>query len=103
MEPELWRLYRGAELLAEIVVDGVDMPWFQGRVVPRPAFEELRPVFARELALLEAIDEDYDAWEQAYAPIDELTLAAPTGPVADFLLHIDGDRASFRWSAEPLS
>ncbi|MDK0524423.1 hypothetical protein [Streptomyces sp. ML-6] len=26
---------------------------------------------------------------------------APGGPVAEFLLHIEGDRAWFRWNDEP--
>jgi hypothetical protein len=31
-----------------------------------------------------------------------VSLASPDGPVAEFLLHIEGDRAWFRWSEEPL-
>lgn len=97
-----WRLYRGAELLADIVVEDTDMPWVTGRVLARPGLEELRPAFEREWALInEADDLDYDAWERAYEPISRLTLASPTGPVAEFLLHIEGDEARFRWSAEP--
>lgn len=30
-----------------------------------------------------------------------MTLVSPDGPVAGFLLHIQGDRADFRWSDEP--
>ncbi|MCF6468429.1 hypothetical protein FAF44_08500 [Nonomuraea sp. MG754425] len=30
-----------------------------------------------------------------------LDLVSPRGPVAEFLLHVEGDRASFRWSEGP--
>ncbi|MFF8837616.1 hypothetical protein [Streptomyces sp. NPDC015130] len=35
------------------------------------------------------------------ADFPRLSLVAPSGPVADFLLHISDDRAWFRWSDEP--
>lgn len=102
MEPQVWSLFRGRELLAEIVVADVDMPWSTGRVIARAGLAEFRPVFEREIALVDAPGElDYEAWERAYEPISELTLESPTGPVGDFLLHIDGDEARFRWSDDP--
>jgi hypothetical protein len=75
----------GGELLAEIVVEDADMPWLTGRIVAKPGFEEFRPAFQQELALIDAEDDlDYEAWEWAYAPISRLTLASPTGPVPTF-------------------
>ncbi|MFF4582805.1 hypothetical protein ACFY15_31165 [Streptomyces sp. NPDC001373] len=55
---------------------------------------------AESLALVEA--EEYERFDDAYDRIaDTLSLVAPSGPVAEFLLHISDDRAWFRWSDEP--
>ncbi|MEU6227022.1 hypothetical protein [Streptomyces sp. NPDC047042] len=97
---EVWRLERGGESLGEIVIEEADFPWLSGRFVPEPAFAEVEPWFVEAIALMEA--EEYDRFEDAYERIARtLTLVAPAGPVAEFLLHIEGDRADFRWSDEP--
>lgn len=97
---EVWRLLRAGAVVGEIVVDGGDFPWLGGRFVPGEGFAELRPLFERELALLEA--ERFGEWEAAVDAIEaEVELVAPGGPVAEYLLHIDGERARFRWSDEP--
>ena len=43
---EPWLLKRGDEVLAEVHLtpDG-DFPWYAGRFVPRPAFEDVRDLF----------------------------------------------------------
>ncbi|HJP74472.1 MAG TPA: hypothetical protein VJ914_09400 [Pseudonocardiaceae bacterium] len=97
---QIWRLVRDEELIGEIVVDGADMPWLQGSFVPAPAFGQIEDLFDREQELLDA--EDFPAWETAYEQIaSTMTLVAPAGPAAEFLLHIEDGRARFRWSAEP--
>ncbi|OEJ35535.1 hypothetical protein [Streptomyces subrutilus] len=96
-----WRLMRRGALLGTITITEADFPWLRGRFTPEPAFAEVRPWFEAVLALLEAEvhDERFDA---AYEPIPQaLALVSPNGPVADFLLHIDGEEAWFRWSDEP--
>ncbi|MDX2544715.1 hypothetical protein ACOT81_20305 [Streptomyces sp. WI04-05B] len=99
-EGQVWRLRRGEESLGEIVIAEADFPWLSGRFVPEPAFAEVEPWFVETLALIEA--ERYDEFEDAYDRIARaLTLVAPSGPVAEFLLHIQGDQAWFRWSDEP--
>ncbi|MCK7622770.1 hypothetical protein MUU72_06575 [Streptomyces sp. RS10V-4] len=99
---EIWRVERGTDVVGEITVTQADFPWLNGRFVPGPAFAELRPHFARELALLDTLDDDPTAWEEAYARAsDGVRLIAPDGPVAEFLLHIEDDAAWFRWSDEP--
>ncbi len=104
---EVWQLVRGKELLGEIIVSGGDFPWLSGTFVPQPAFVDVRPLFDAELACIEAFaDEaregDVDAWEQAYSRITEsMSLVSPRGPVPEFLLHIEGAQAWFRWSDEP--
>ncbi|MFJ1592159.1 hypothetical protein ACIOD0_18170 [Kitasatospora albolonga] len=107
----IWRLRRGAELVGEIAVDGGDFPWLHGRFLPGPAFDPaVRQLFDRELALLERLEEDEsdesaEAWERAYDEVTRtLALVGPEGAaVAEFLLHIRGDRAWFRWSDTPFS
>ncbi|MGA5820169.1 hypothetical protein ACPC54_20160 [Kitasatospora sp. NPDC094028] len=95
-----WRLLRGEELLGEIVVEESDFAWTDGRFLPRPGFAEVKPWFDESAALVDA--EEYEAFELAYDRIDgALTLVGPAGPAAEFLLHIRGDRARFRWSDEP--
>ncbi|MFC1431439.1 hypothetical protein ACEZDB_12380 [Streptacidiphilus sp. N1-3] len=60
----------------------------------------MKPLFDRELVLVE--EEDNDEWEAVADEIRQtMQLVAPAGPVAEFLLHVDGDRAWFRWSDEP--
>ncbi|WP_329564357.1 hypothetical protein [Kitasatospora sp. NBC_01266] len=95
-----WRLLRGELLVGEVEVDGSDFPWLNGRFVAGPGYAAVRPWFDESLAALEA--EEFERFEDAYAPIGrELTLVAPdAGPVAEFLLHIEGGRAWFRWSDE---
>ncbi|MFD4393452.1 DUF4240 domain-containing protein [Kitasatospora sp. NPDC058478] len=99
-EGGVWRLVRGEELVGEIVVEETDFPWLHGRFVPGTAFPAVQPLFARSLALSEA--EDWEAFDDAYDEITStVSMLSPSGPVAEFLLHIQGDRAWFRWNDEP--
>ncbi|MBM7771885.1 hypothetical protein JOD54_002089 [Actinokineospora baliensis] len=93
---EVWRLTSGDDPVADIVINDSDFPWLYGRLVPLPAFDRFRPLFDQELALVES--PDVAAWDSVHAKIAaSLTLHAPTGPVAEYLLHVDGDEAWFRW------
>ncbi|MEH0424270.1 hypothetical protein [Streptomyces sp. B21-083] len=99
-EGQAWRLERDRVLLGEIMIEDADFPWLSGRFVPEPVFAEVEPWFAETLALIEA--ERYEEFDDAYDRIAQaLTLVAPSGPVAEFLLHIQGGQAWFRWSDEP--
>lgn len=102
---QVWRLLRGEEPIAELLVTGGDFPWLNARLLPGPGFEEVRPMFDEELRLLDHLDDDVDAWEAAYDRIREtIGLIAPDGQlVPEFLLHIDGADVWWRWSAEPFS
>lgn len=112
-EGEVWRVRRAPEAgratdaefgdIGEIVIDDADFPWLSGRFRAGPGYGAVRDLFARELALAEADDaEHWTHWEAAYAEIERrVRLVSPEGPVAEFLLHIRGDRAWFRWSDEP--
>lgn len=98
-----WRLYRGTELVGEIEIDGSDFPWLEGRFVAHPGFAEVKPLFDEELRLADEDSAD-GAWDAAYYRIRQagLRFVKPDGrEVAEFLLHIQGDRGWFRWSDEP--
>ncbi len=86
MKPSVWQFVRGDELLAGLVVTGGDFPWL-----------------IAELRRLELPDEEPEQWEAAYRRIREVVwLMAPDGlPVPEFLLHIEGAGAWWRWSDEP--
>ncbi|MFD2688229.1 hypothetical protein ACFS5L_25820 [Streptomyces phyllanthi] len=89
-------------VLGDIRIEEADFPWLRGRFTARPGFEEVRPLFAHESALLDRIDEAEEEWEAAYEAIRRaVLLVAPEHPVAEFLLHIEGDQAWFRWSEQP--
>ncbi|MEU0409516.1 hypothetical protein ABZ307_17095 [Streptomyces griseorubiginosus] len=100
---EAWRVRSGADAVGEILIDDIDFPWLSGRFTAGPAFETVRELFARELALMDLDDEErWEEWEQIYDEITRrVSLLAPDGPVPEYLLHIEGDRAWFRWSDEP--
>jgi hypothetical protein len=97
---QTWTLYRGEELIADLVVTGGDFPWLTAGVRPYGGFEEVRPLFDEELRLLDDVDTHVEAWEAAYQQVREtVTLQYPDGgDVPEFLLHIDGDEAWWRWS-----
>lgn len=98
----VWQVHGadGGERIGEIVIDGADFPWLSGRFTAGPGYEAVEPLFTRELALAE--DEDWQEWEAVQGRIRRLvSLASPDRPVPEFLLHIEGDRAWFRWSDEP--
>ncbi|MFD9596170.1 hypothetical protein ACFWA9_25960 [Kitasatospora sp. NPDC059973] len=97
---EVWRLMRQEELPGEIVIDESEFPWLHGRFAPAPTFGAVKPWFDESLALVEA--EEFERFDDSYDRIAAaLTLLAPSGPVAEFLLHISDGRAWFRWSDEP--
>ncbi|AKJ15176.1 hypothetical protein ABB07_35490 [Streptomyces incarnatus] len=103
---EVWRVCAGQEAVGDILVDEADFPWLSGAFTAGPGFAAVRDLFAGELALLERADDDeqgWEEWERAYDDIARrVSLSSPDGPVPAFLLHIEGDRAWFRWSDEPV-
>ena len=79
----------------------VDQPWFICSFSPTAAFEEVKPLFDRELELLNAGDSEEDAWEEIMGQIDALKLrlteAENGNNIEEFLLHIQNDEAWFRY------
>lgn len=98
-EGQIWQLMRGHELVGEIVVEESDFPWLRGRFIAGPAFSVFEPVFARTRALADA--EDWEGFDGAYDEIRKaLSLLSPSGPVAEFLLHVQDGHTWFRCSDE---
>jgi len=96
----VWRVRCGEGEVGEITIDDGDFPWLSGRFTPGPAYAAVEPLFTRELALLN--EGRTEEWETLYEEIaNRVSLSSPDGPVPEFLLHIEGERAWFRWSDEP--
>lgn len=100
---EVWTLCSADEVIGRITIDGGDFPWLEGAFEALPGFAEFKPLFDCELELINAdLPERVPDWEEVYAKIqDRLSLYDPDGPVAEFLLHVEDDRAWFRWSDTP--
>jgi hypothetical protein len=98
---EVWKVYAGDEHVADLIVTGGDFPWLEARVEARPAFGAIRPLFDEEWAATEA--EDWDRADRLYRAVnDAVRLVDAKGvAVAEFLLHVQGDEAWWRWSYEP--
>lgn len=98
---EIWKLYARDDVVAELVVTGGDFPWLEARVEPRPGLERYRALFDAEWAASQA--EDWEAADRIYGQFQrELRLVDANGvEVAEFLLHIQGRDAWWRWSYEP--
>lgn len=102
-EGSVWRLVRQGVPLGAVTVESADFPWLHGRFAPEPGFGRVASWFeaVQKMMAAETDDDSFgERFDEVYAPIAEhLTLLSPDGlPVADFLLHIEGAEAWFRWS-----
>lgn len=91
------------EVVGVLTVTGGDFPWLEGAFVPSAGFDKWRATFAEESRLVEFEDLEesdvYEAWESLVEQITAaLNMVTPQGQVVeDFLLHIDGAHATWRW------
>jgi hypothetical protein len=97
-------LKRADELLGTLRSYSTDFPWVNCRFEPLPAFEDVRPLFDEELRLLDTglVDSDQvEQWEIAYNRITSIGLRLfdieQENYIDEFLLHIRGDEAWFRY------
>lgn len=93
-----YRVVRNGMLLGTLTRTGSDMPWWEGEFDPAPGFESIRPLFDQERGLLDA--DDMDAWGAAWEELSVGLVLEPTDgrePITEFLLHIDGRQASWRY------
>ncbi len=101
---ERWLLKTGDTLVGSIDVTGTDQPWLTGRFYPELGFAAFDDLFKRELALVEGnLSDEIAQWEEVYGRIqNRLRLLKPDGTVvSEYLLHINGEDAWFRYSDEP--
>jgi hypothetical protein len=100
-----WTLHRKSDgsRLADLVIYDWDFPWVNAKVESPAGLDELRPLFDAELALLERIEDLVDEWEAAEEAVRAaVILRYPEGnEVPEFLLHLQGDEAWWRWNDEP--
>lgn len=93
------QLKRGDELLGTLRSYDSNFPWVNCKFEPNESFEELRPLFDEELRLLDG--EDMTAWEETSNRILALNLKLIDlkngNEIREFLLHIKGDEAWFRF------
>ncbi len=95
-----WNLKRGEEVLGVLTEVDIDQPWVICRFQPSSSFASYQPLFTEELKLLDS--DEMKLWQQAYQKIDELELVLePLNEggevIKDFILHINGDNAQFRY------
>jgi hypothetical protein len=103
-EPERWRLVAGDDLVGVIVVVERNFPWISGTFEATATFDRFADLFRREIELVEAdLDRELPEWEHVYRSIRQsLQLLRPDGSIVpEFLLHIHGSEAWFRYSDEP--
>jgi hypothetical protein len=97
-----WRLRCRGEEVASLEVTDADQPWLIAAVHASPRFADVRDAFDEEAVLVDG-DELGPAWEAAYTRIREsFELLYPDGTVVpEFILHIEGERAWWRWNDQP--
>ena len=85
------KLRQGETVLGSIVIEALDMPWWQGRFEPTDAFDSVRPIFD-ELSRVVATG-DPDAMGLAFSNMRDLGLVIDRddqdGPIEKFILYID--------------
>lgn len=111
MPEQIWKLKHADAVIGEIHITDGDFPGLSGAFVPLPGFADFKPLFDRELELWERLcdgpgpdaDDAATSYRETYDLIrSTLTLVDSGGvPAAEFLLHIDGSEAWFRWSNTP--
>jgi hypothetical protein len=98
---QVWHLMRGRALLATLTEENVDQPWIICRFEPTAAFEEVRPLLERLVALVDSPTFDADAWEATRLELKEqgvvLRAAEGTPTLVDFGLDLRGSEAWLRY------
>jgi hypothetical protein len=96
------KLMQGETQLGTLTIYDMDWPWVNCHFESETAFEKVRHLFDAEQAILvhARTPSDYDAWERSYDDIEALGLRLfpeDWEPIVDFLLHIEGNEAWFRY------
>ncbi|MGW3144036.1 hypothetical protein ACWDG1_05000 [Streptomyces sp. NPDC001177] len=101
MTDRSWQLVQGHTLLGALTLDGIDQPWFRCRFTGTPAWEDARSILEEWTHSIEAEEPDSPRVEQVLRAVDALHLALVPAdgnePIDDFLIHVRGAQASFRY------
>jgi hypothetical protein len=99
-EQSKFLLFRGDTLLGTITHDQSrdDWPWCNGNFIPAEDFASAKPLFEKELMLLRARNyQEFDQlWEEIKKPELKIQLIRTGENFSVGLLHIDGDKISWR-------
>lgn len=101
-DKNIFKLMRDDITLGTLRIYGSDMPWWICKFTPTEAFSEVAPAFAKEIKELGKGKEGQ--WRQAFAEVQALGLKLVPHErglkINSFIVHIDGEQASLRYSTE---
>ena len=99
-----WLLVLGQTLLGVLTVTSVNQPFFLCSFQPTDEFDQYRLLFEERLRLAESVDPDNEDWsavEVIHEQIQGLGLSLKRmndgAEIKEFLLHVRGDEAWFRY------
>ncbi|MEV8015886.1 hypothetical protein AB0O76_05930 [Streptomyces sp. NPDC086554] len=101
MTDRSWELIQANNLLGTLTLDEIDQPWFRCHFTGTSAWEGVRPILEEWTHSIEAEQPDPPRVNRAMGAVDalELSLVPADGsePIDDFLIHVRGTQASFRY------
>ncbi|MGV9564315.1 hypothetical protein [Streptomyces sp. NPDC003480] len=101
MRDRSWRLMQGQSHLGTLTLDHIDQPWFHCCFTATAAWEPLRPTVAAWTQAVESNDSNELEIAKTLEDVDALGLllvsVAGSQQIDDFLIHVEGDAARFRY------
>lgn len=95
-----YMLKHGSAVLGTLQPYDSDFPWINCKFEPTASYASFKPLFDAERQDLEK-DADMNQWEKLYQKIVDLGVyleaADNSEKIEEFLLHIEGDKAWFRY------
>ncbi|GAA2436735.1 hypothetical protein GCM10010421_28130 [Streptomyces glaucus] len=92
---------QGDTHVGTLLLDHIDQPWLHCRFTATAAWDSVRPVLAAWTQAVESDDSNELAVDEALEAVDALQLAlvavAGSERIDDFLIHVEGDTARFRY------
>lgn len=96
-----FQLKQKNQLLGTLRQYDSDFPWINCKFEPTEAFQQFKPLFDEELEFMKSEPFDIEEWDAAYRKIIDLNLRlidlTDETSITEFLLHIKGDEAWFRY------
>ncbi|MFF1380702.1 hypothetical protein [Streptomyces sp. NPDC058308] len=96
-----WQLMQAGTPLGTLTLQEIDQPWFRCHFTGAPAWEAVRPVLEEWTHSMEEAETDHSRVGRALAAVDALQLSLVPAhgdePIDDFLIHVRGTSASFRY------